>query len=108
MNRYTQIGTGDFTPDYPEDTRQQCLYCNEHFTPASGEPDLYCCLNHWHLHSIGEVKSQVLCWIKAGFSEKSILIAMRVYWFEWMTDSTVNRWKRAIHALFEEKPAETA
>lgn len=47
--RYTQLGTGDFTPNYHEDNRPVCGHCGEHFTPASGEHDYYCNVSCWHL-----------------------------------------------------------
>lgn len=94
MSKYTN---GDATPDYKEDTRPQCEYCNEHHDNHSD----YCSHKCWHLASICEYKAQILLLIKLGMSEQRIIETMEKYdWFELMTDSSVKRFKRAIHALF--------
>lgn len=96
--RYTTLGTGDFTPDYPEDTRPQCLHCNEHFDSESGEKnEEYCGQVCWHLSNIGQMKQQILSWYRIGFDSERIIRAMdKGLWFEGMTDSTVERYKRVI------------
>ena len=101
--RYASLGFGDATPDYPEDTRPQCEHCNEHH---DNEGD-YCSHRCWYLSgNIGEYRDQILMWKRFGMNEQSIVEAMEKYdWFESMKDSSVNRFKRAIHALFEVKLA---
>ncbi|CAB4132008.1 hypothetical protein UFOVP136_7 [uncultured Caudovirales phage] len=86
--------------DEPEDTRPCCVYCGDRFDPASSEQDEYCSPAHWHLDRMGEVKGQILAWIGQSRSEKQILKLMQLYWFYWMSDSTVNRWKRVIARQF--------
>jgi hypothetical protein len=87
--------------DYKEDTRPQCKYCNEHYTQF-GILSLYCSLKCWHLNNLGGVKAQILLWLKMGNSAEKILYMMKKYdWFAGMTDSTVNRWTRAISAITE-------
>lgn len=81
----------------PQDTRPQCKRCGERFEPASSEQDEYCSAAHWHLSQPGqEVQNQIDLWIRQGCTEKVILRKMALYWFWWMTESTVNRWKRVI------------
>ena len=54
----------------------------------------------------GETKKQILCWINQGCSEAAIIEMMYFYdWFCLMTDSTVNRWKVAISARYEQDAA---
>ena len=90
------------TIDPPEDTRPQCKRCGNHFDPVKSEEDEYCSKSHWHLDQPGqEVQRTIDTWIKNGCSEESILKNMRIYWFYWMTDSTVERWKRVISCKFE-------
>jgi len=89
--------------DEPEDTRPQCRHCGVRFNEQEAESDDgYCSESHWHLDRISEVKKQILTWIEQGYSEKRIAQMMKLYWFYWMTDSTVERWKRAIAHKFEE------
>jgi hypothetical protein len=103
--RYTTQGFGDATPDYPEDTRPQCDHCNE---PNDSHGD-YCSHRCWYLDHVGEYKAQILLWVQLGWNEQKIIEAMKKYdWFESMTDSSVNRFKRTIHALFEVKLAKAA
>lgn len=97
--KYTSIGFGDATPDYREDTRPQCEHCNNHH---DGDSD-YCSQRCWHLDNIGEYKYQILLWKRLNMSEQRIIEKMDMYdWFESMTDSSVNRFKRAIRELFRE------
>lgn len=98
---YTKLGPGDFTQDYPEDTRPQCNHCNERFTPASGEADdYYCSYRCWYLSNIGEYKAQILCWITQMYDAKKIISAMEAYaWFDSISEASVSRWKRAIKNL---------
>jgi len=77
-----------------------CAHCHTAFKPASDENDMFCNESCWHLHRLGEVKAQVKTWVDQGRDEKTILRMMKLYWFYWMTDSTVGRWKKAIHNLF--------
>lgn len=100
---YTKLGFGDSTPDYPEDTISQCEHCNEHH---DNDGD-YCSHKCWHLAHVGEIKAQILCWAE-DFEEEKIIENMEYFWFESMTDSSVKRFKRAIHAMFEVKLAKDA
>lgn len=103
--KYTELGFGDRTPKYPEDTRPQCEHCNKHHD-SNGD---YCSHRCWYLDNVGEYKAQILLWIELGMSEQAIIETMEKYeWFESMTDSSVGRFKRAIRALFETKLAKAA
>lgn len=83
---------------YTED-RPQCKHCGEYFEKIDSEEE-YCTESCWHLDRLGEVKAQIKYWIKQGESEKRILQKMKLYWFYWMTESTVERWKRVIAHKF--------
>ena len=103
MSKYTKLGVGDATPDYKEDARPQCEHCNNHHDKVG---DNYCSHRCWHLDNIGEYKYQILLWKRLNMSEQRIIETMEKYgWLESMTDSSVSRFKRAIHALFEVKRA---
>jgi hypothetical protein len=90
-------------PIYAVDNRPQCKHCGEHYDSDDCIPDNegYCSESCWHLDRLGEVKAQILYWIEHGESEKRIMQKMKLYWFYWMTYSTVNRWKRVIARKFE-------
>lgn len=86
----------------PQDTRPQCKRCGERFEPALSESDDYCGFAHWHLDQPGqEVQGQIDSFIMRGWTATDILNNMRIYWFCYMTDSTVERWKRVIARKFE-------
>jgi hypothetical protein len=105
MSKYTKLGFGDCTPSYLEDDRPQCEHCNNHHD-NDGE---YCSHRCWYLDRVGEYKAQIFLWVELGMNDESIIETMGKYgWFESMTDSSVGRFKRAIHALFEVKLAEAA
>jgi hypothetical protein len=89
--------------DQPDNEPHVCAHCHRDFKPASDENDMYCNESCWHLHRLGEVKAQVLQWKASGRDEKSVIRMMKLYWFYWMTDSTVKRWKVAIHNLFNKE-----
>jgi hypothetical protein len=103
LNRIESVRNYWLDPiDYPHDDRPKCQYCGNNFEPASSENDEYCSPSHWHLSQPGqEVQRQIDAWITQGLSKESILKKMNLYWFYWMTDSTVARWKRVIARKFE-------
>jgi transposase-like protein len=97
MSYANQFQYDSAEPTIKVDSRPVCSHCGKHFTPASGESDEYCGIACWHLDSIGEVKAQILCWIDQGMDYEKIIQVMDKYlWFEGMTDSTVERFRRAI------------
>lgn len=87
--------------DQPEDTRPICEYCSEHFTAASGEPDVYCSVAHWHLKNVGIVKNEIESWLRWQYPLFKIMSRFYVCYDQYMTDSSVGRWKRAIITRFE-------
>jgi len=90
MTRYTQQGFGDMCQaDEPEDTRPVCAHC---------------VISAMCAH--GEVKKQILLWFNIGYTPERIKTLMHTHgWFAQMTDSTVNRWKAAISARYEQNAA---
>ena len=104
---YTQMGFGDMCQaDEQEDNRPVCLHCGNHFDAKNGIEDEYCSANCWHLDNIGEVKKQVNCWLNIGYTSSQIISFMYLHlYFVGMTDSTVNRWKRAITTRYEQDRA---
>ena len=107
MARYTQMGFGDMCgQDEPEDTRPVCGHCGEHH---DSDEVTHCSIKCWHLDNIGEVKAQILLWLKNGYDHVRIFEIMTMggddSWFHGMTDSTVNRWKVAISARYEQDRA---
>jgi hypothetical protein len=102
MSYYTTAGMGDGTyPDIPEDTRPICQHCGKHFTPASGEEDEYCSVEHWHLNCLGIIKNEIESWLRWEYPIFKIMGLFDVCYGQYMTDSSVNRWKRAIVRRFE-------
>ena len=87
------------TVDAQENNKPVCLHCGKEFIADIGEAE-YCSESCWHLDRVGEVKKQILAWIAHGYDEQKILSNLRLYWFFWMSDSTVARWKRAVAAKF--------
>jgi len=103
---YTQSGMGDLPHnDEQEDTRPVCQHCGNHFYLDDDQQEPYCSLAHWHLDNIGEVKKQVAMWFYLDYDLSKVFETMKKYWFSGMTDSTVNRWKRAISARYEQDRA---
>lgn len=109
MNQYAQVDTMREAWLTPVDRHDQeqielcCVGCGKEFKPYSDDIEDFCSESCWHLHRLGEVKAQIVQWQQQGRNEKQILRAMKLYWFYWMTDSTVGRWKRAIHNIFEQQ-----
>ena len=103
---YTQMGSGDMCQaDDPEDTRLACEHCLSRFTPSNGF-DEHCGYSCWHLDNLGKVKSEILKWLEKSMSDiETISLLKRYGWFSGMTDSTVNRWKRAISTRYEQDAA---
>ena len=104
MARVISGGFGDMCgQDEPMDDRAVCLHCGNSFELALDQQELFCTLAHWHLDNIGEVKEQVELWFALDYDLSKIFETMEKYhWFSGMTDSTVNRWKRAITTRYEQ------
>lgn len=96
--RYTQLGNGDFDPpEYPE--VETCQHCGK---PAIDEYDYgYCGFKHWFLCNIGTVKKQIIEWQAQGLDVLNLLV--RGGWFENMTPSTAERYRRAVKNLVEDE-----
>ena len=107
MNQYAQVEAmreawlNPIDRPEPETIELCCVGCGNNFKPYSDDIEDFCSESCWHLHRLGEVKAQILLWKKTGADEKKIIRMMKLYWFYWMTDSTVGRWKRAIHTIFK-------
>jgi hypothetical protein len=91
--------------DPPEDMRPICEYCGNHFTPATGEPDAYCSFAHWHLNSLGIVKNEIESWFRWEYPLFKIMGLFDCCYGLFMSDPTVNRWKRAIASRYEQDAA---
>jgi len=94
MPKYTKIGHGDFSPEYHAEI-DACLYCGHH-----GDTDYdnqYCGFKHWFLMNVGAVKRHILEWQSNGYDVADNLA--RGGWFENMTPSTAERYRRAVKNL---------
>jgi len=84
-----------------EDNRHQCPRCN---ATLDDDGVTHCSLKCWHLDNIGEVKAQILLWLKIWNDDKKVIRMLSNGgsdgWFGGMTDSTVGRWKAAIEAYY--------
>jgi len=85
----------------PEDTRPQCPHCN---ATIEGDGVTHCSFRCWHLDNLGEVKAQILCWLKIWNDDNRVIRMLSIggddSWFGGMTDSTEKRWKAAITTRF--------
>ena len=87
--------------DEIDDGSRQCDHCLNNYHPVDyADYEGYCGPICWHLDNLGEVKKQILCWIKLNMNAEQIIAVMRKDWFTAMTPSTINRWKRAIEQQF--------
>ena len=102
MNRYTEQGTGDMCrEDEPEDTRPVCGHCNEHHD-GSYHNDKFCTPRCAILGDIGGFKRHILKLIDRGMSFEHVIYQMTFYdWFEGVSESSTERWLRAIWLRIE-------
>jgi len=89
----------NLNPVEQEDNRPQCPHCN---AALDDDGVTHCSYRCWHLDNLGDVKTVILCWLKAGNDDKKVIRMLSIgdddSWFGGMTESTVGRWKAAIEA----------
>jgi hypothetical protein len=98
MRPYTQLGNGDFDPPEPIEV-ETCLQCGK---PAIEEYDgELCSFSCWHLYvGLGRIKRLILIWQSKGLDAINLLSTGG--WFENMTPSTAERYRRAVKNLIED------